>query len=172
MYMVIMMKGITLKTGDLVVYSTRGICRVTQITSKTFDRERRDYFVLTPVFDEKSTYFIPVDYDPERVHIKPALTKTEAQQLIAFAETAAPLEWISSPNLRKQTYEHIYKAMPREEKIRLIKTLKAHEQHQKEIGKQLYASDARILSGCETLIGNELAYILGKTPDEILTTFV
>ena len=159
-----------IKVGDFVVYSIRGLCLVKEIITRTFDRESHEYFVLAPVFDEQSTYFIPTDYDSERVHIKPALTKSEAKKLMQYAAEAEPLEWISSPNERKQTFDMVYKAGKREEKIRLIKALKQHELQQKEQGKGLYATDAKILHGCEMLIANELAYVLGKSPEEILET--
>ena len=171
MVLVIKMENIKLKTGETVVYSTRGICKVTDITTQTIGRETKDYYVLTPVFDSRATYFIPVDYDSEKVHVKKALTRAEAKALLDFAKEAEPLEWIASPNERKQKYDWVYKAEAREKKVRLIKALRAHEQQQKARGKQLYAADSRILSGCESLVSGELAYVLGKTPDEILMMF-
>ena len=48
-----------LKIGDCVVYSTKGICRITDVEEKVFDRDKRNYFVLVPIFDEMSTYYIP-----------------------------------------------------------------------------------------------------------------
>ena len=165
------MDNIKLKTGETVVYSTRGVCKITEIISRTFERETKDYYVLTPVFDSRATYFIPVDYNSDKVHIKRALTRKEAAALLSYAKSAEPLEWIASPNERKQKYDWVYKAETRENKVRLIKALRTHEQQQKARGKQLYAADSRILSGCESLVGGELAYILGKTPEEILASF-
>lgn len=153
--------------GDYVVYSTKGICRVENVETKNFDRENKDYFVFIPVFDTKSTYFIPVDYDSSRVHVKSALTKQGAEELMAFAESAEPAEWIVNPNERKQTYDRLYKSGSREEIIKIIKAIKAHEAKQKALGKQLYAADDRLLKGCINLICGELAFILEKSPDEI-----
>ena len=56
-----------LKIGDCVVYSTKGICRITDVEEKVFDRDKRNYFVLVPIFDEMSTYYIPQDYDSESI---------------------------------------------------------------------------------------------------------
>lgn len=160
-----------LTIGDTVIYSTAGVCRVNGIVSRGFGYESRDYYELTPIFDVRSTCFVPVDYDEERVHIEPAMTKAQAEALLDYAEKATPLQWITSPNERKQEYGLVNKKGSREEKIRLIKTLMLQEQKQKEIKKQLYASDERILSGCKAHIFNELAYVLGKTTDEVEKNF-
>ena len=159
-----------IKIGGLVVYSTRGICLISNTETRQFGRESKDYFVLTPLFDERATYYIPVDFDAEKVHIKPALTKNEAKALLDFAKTAEPLEWIANPNERKQEYDWTYKAKSREDKIRLIKALSKHETEQKEAGRQLYASDSKILDGCLKIVSDELAYVLDKSPDEIAET--
>ncbi|MBQ9227871.1 MAG: CarD family transcriptional regulator [Eubacterium sp.] len=162
------MQNKQLSIGDLVVYSTKGICRVTEVVQKIFDREVRDYYVLSPIYDNRSTYFIPVDYDSDKVHIKDALQPDEAKALLQFAKTAKPLDWIANPNERRQQFDRVYKAEPRREKIKLIKALKAHERQQKAHGKQLYAADSRILSGCEALIVDELAHVLNLPQADIL----
>lgn len=153
--------------GDYVVYSTKGICRVENIETRIFDRDKKDYFVFIPVFDEKSTYYIPVDYDSSRVNIKSALNKNEANELIAFAKSTEPAEWIANPNERKQAYDKLYKSGSREDIIKIIKAIKAHEAKQRQLGKQLYTTDDRLLKGCINLICGELAFILDKTIDEI-----
>lgn len=156
-----------INVGDYVVYSTKGICRVDSIEAKNFDKESRNYFVFIPVFDLKSTYFIPVDYDCNKIQIKSALTRQEAEELIAFNKNTKPAEWIANSNERKQVYDKFYKTGSRKDIIKVIKAIKAHEIRQKAVGKQLYAADDRLLKGCVNLICTELAFILEKTPEEI-----
>ncbi len=156
-----------LKIGDCVVYSTKGICRITDVEEKIFDRDKRNYFVLVPIFDERSTYYIPQDYDSEKVHIKPSLTESEALDLCEYVKTARPLEWITNPNERKQSFDKIYKSGTRKEKVHLIKAIKNHEAKQKALGKQLYATDERFLRGCIGVLADELAFVLGRDRDEL-----
>lgn len=156
-----------LKIGDCVVYSTKGICRITDVEEKVFDRDKRNYFVLVPIFDERSTYYIPQDYNSEKVHIKPSLTEREALDLCEYVKTAEPLDWITNPNERKQSFDKIYKSGTRKEKVHLIKAIKDHEVKQKALGKQLYATDERFLRGCTAIIADELAFVLGRDRDEL-----
>lgn len=162
------MEQLQLKTGDLVIYSAKGICKVSGIEDKSFGNEILPYYVLSPIYDSRSTYFVPVDYNAEKVHLRPALNISQAKALLDYARTAEALDWITSPNERKQAYDRIYKAGTREEKICLLKALYRHEQQQKAVGKALYAGDSKILRGCEMLIAEELAFVLQLTSDEVL----
>ena len=156
-----------LKIGDCVVYSTKGICRITDVEEKVFDRDKRNYFVLVPIFDEMSTYYIPQDYDSEKVHINPSLTESEALDLCEYVKTANPLQWITNPSERKQLFDKIYKSGTRKEKVHLNKAIKPHEAKQKALGKRLYATDERFLRGCISVVVDELAFVLGRDRDEL-----
>lgn len=153
--------------GDYIIYSTKGICTIASIEKKAFGLEERNYYVLSPVFDTKSTYYIPVDYDENRVVINPVLSEENAKELFESSKSADAYEWIINQNLRRQTYDKIYKSGNRKEIISVIKAIKNHETEQKQAGKHLYAMDERILKGCTNLIAGELAFVLGKTPDDI-----
>ncbi len=153
--------------GDNIIYSTKGICTISSIEKKAFGLEERDYYVLSPIFDSKSTYYIPVDYDESRVVINSVLSPDKAEELFEYSKSAEAYEWIINQNLRKQTYDKIYKSGNREEIIRVIRAIKNHETEQKQAGKHLYAIDERILKGCVNLITGELAFVLGKAPDDV-----
>ena len=157
------------KTGDTVIYSTAGVCRVNDIVTRIFNHENVDYYELAPIFDERSTCYVPVNYNAEKVHIESAMSKEQAAALLEYAAIAPPTEWINAPNERKQQYNQIYRSGSREEKVRLIKALTLQEQKQQAQNKHLYAADERVFSGCKAQIYNELAYVLGKPAEEIET---
>lgn len=166
------METLKLIIGEIVLYSTTGICKVVDVVTRTFNREDKEYYVLAPVYDERSTCFVPVEYDSSKIHIERILTKEGAEELLRFAADASPKKWIANMNDRKQQYNEICRRGTREEKIRLIKTIYLHEQKQREQKKQLYACDERVLNSCKKQIYEELAYVLGKTVEEIAEAFV
>ena len=47
--------------GDAVVYGTQGVCRISEITEMTVAKVVRSYYVLVPVYSEKTTLYVPVD---------------------------------------------------------------------------------------------------------------
>ncbi len=159
------------KIGDTVLYATIGVCRITDIRTQSFNHEDKNYYVLSPVFDERSTCYIPVDFNTEKVIIQPILTVPQAKRLLQFIKEAPELEWINDPNERKQQFNQIHKYGNREEKIRLIKSILHFEKSQKSIGKQLPNSDSRILKECENDVLNELAFVLDTTLEELKKSF-
>ena len=87
-----------LKIGDTVIHSYSGVCKITDIITQTFNREERNYYVLSPVYDVRSTCYIPVDYNPEKIHIKSVLTTIQAQELLENAKNAFPLPGFEPEN--------------------------------------------------------------------------
>ncbi len=156
-----------LKIGDTVIHSHSGVCKITNIITQTFNSEKRNYYVLSPVYDVRSTYYIPVDYNPEKIHIKSVLTTIQAQELLENAKNASPLEWIDNPNERKQKFNSVCNSGSREEKMRLIKAIRKHEEEQKKMGKQLYAADLHIVENCENELLGELSYVLNIPVEEL-----
>ena len=156
-----------LKVGDTVLHSHSGVCKITDIVTQTFNREERDYYVLLPLFDKRSTCYVPVDYNPEKIHIQPVLTTIQAQELLENAKNASPLDWINNPNERKQKFKSVCNSGSREEKMRLIKAIRKHEEEQKKMGKQLYAADLHIVENCENGLLGELSYVLNIPVEEL-----
>ena len=62
-----------MQIGTFVHYSTKGICQVREIETMKFSSETKDYYVLVPVFDRNSKYYVPTDYDPQRIKIRSAI---------------------------------------------------------------------------------------------------
>ena len=49
--------------GDLIIYSTHGICQIDEVCEKTVLGVSRHYYVLHPLEDAKLTISTPVDND-------------------------------------------------------------------------------------------------------------
>ena len=48
-----------------------------------------------------------------------------------------------------------------------IKTLRCHEEHQKQIGKKMYLSDAKALRSALHIISDEFAFVRGEDPKTV-----
>ena len=47
--------------GQVVVYTTYGVCKINDITSMSFSGENIDYYVLKPLKEAKTELTVPVD---------------------------------------------------------------------------------------------------------------
>ena len=54
------------KIGDIFLYGSNGVCKITDIKSEKFARETKTYYILSPFFDSKETIFVPVDNETKK----------------------------------------------------------------------------------------------------------
>lgn len=165
------MEAIKLNIGETVMYSTTGLCKVADIVTRIVLGKSREYYVLSPVYHERSTCFVPVDYDSIRIRIERPLSKEQAEELLEFIADSSPAKWIAQINDRKLQYSAIAKGSDRKEKVKLIKALTIYQFQLLEQNKRLNTSDEQILNKCKEQIICELAFVLEKTTDEIEKVF-
>ncbi|MBQ8827769.1 MAG: CarD family transcriptional regulator, partial [Clostridia bacterium] len=49
--------------GDTVIYDTQGVCKIAEITTMNVCNVNRSFYVLKPVFEDRSTLYVPTDND-------------------------------------------------------------------------------------------------------------
>ena len=156
-----------MQIGTFVHYSSKGICQVREIETMKFSSETKDYYVLVPVFDRNSKYYVPTDYDPQRIKIRSAIAPAMVEELMGYAKTCQPYEWVSNVHERKAKTEEILHSSDHKRILRLIKTLRCHEEHQKQICKKMYLSDAKALRSARHIISDEFAFVRGEDPKTV-----
>lgn len=156
------------KKGDVVLYCTHGVCTVSDITEKTVDGTAAQYYVLSPVYDARTTFFIPRESEELKARMRPVMPEDEIRELIAGIP-AAELMWIEDENLRKVNYKEIIITGDREKLISLIKTLHLHREQQREKGRKMHVSDENFFRDAERILYDELAYVLKIDRDEVFS---
>lgn len=67
------------QTGDMIVYGSTGVCKVEEITTPDFEKDKSKlYYALAPVYQDGIIY-TPVD---TKTFMRPVITKEEANALI------------------------------------------------------------------------------------------
>ena len=153
--------------NDTVVYGVQGICKVTDITTQQVEGQWVKYYMLRPIYDDKSVFFVPVQNETLTGRVRPILTKEEIYQLIHSMPSEQEI-WIEKENLRKEKYQQILSQGNRKELVMLIKTLYFHQKAQKEKGRKLHLSDERFLREAEKMLYDEFAAVLHIQQDQVL----
>jgi CarD family transcriptional regulator len=96
------MVKLMLNIGQIVIYNTYGVCKVSEIIQKELGGVVKDYYVLHPVYDEKVSVFLPLDNKDLLNRARPILSKDEIHKVIQ-AFPIQPLNWIDNENERKKT---------------------------------------------------------------------
>lgn len=154
--------------GDTVLYGMDGVCTVTDKTTRVFNKEKLEYYVLTPVHDGHSTIYVPVGSAAALAKMRQVLSAEEIRAIIA----ALPLEeapvWIVDENARRLHFKTILQSGDRREIMRMIRTIYLHGQEQKASGRKLHHADEMMMKDAEAVLYDEFAYVLGIHPDEVL----
>ena len=153
--------------GDVVVYGSQGICKITAIEEKKFNREIKKYFVLKPVYDDRNTIFVPIDNPLLNSRIHSVLTEDEMKGLIDNIPNEELL-WFDNDTERKEQYRKVMVEGNRNNVSRIIKTLRRHRSKQQQAGKKLRSADEYALKEAEKLLYDEIAFIFNIEPQNVL----
>ena len=148
------------EVGELVLYGGTGVCRVTEIIAKKFNRTEPEklYYVLTPLY-QSGTITTPVENG--KVFIRPVITRDEAISLIDRIPT---IEVEAYHNQNLQQLESHYKAeLMRHDCLSLLRlTMSTYrKKREREDAKLKFgAVDRRYMERAEDLLFGELAVAL------------
>ena len=137
----------TFKEGDVVVYGSQGICRITGTEKMRVGGKSTVYFILNPVYRKNSKIFVPSDNEKlmEKMH---SVIEKDAE--------------------RKDFFKSALASGDRGKIINVIKTIRLHKTEREESGKRLHQSDEAFLKEAEALIYEEFAVVLGIEPVKVL----
>jgi len=147
------------KVNETIIYGTHGVCKITEISERNFGDESMEYYTLKPIFDKKSTLFVPVNNEKLLGKMRQVLTVEEIYDLIKEMPDENTI-WIQNESERKNKYKEILSKGNRKDLVRLIKTLYKHQLEQQEKGKKLHLADERIMKDAEQMLHAEFAHVL------------
>lgn len=152
--------------GDTVSYGTGGICKIREITEMTVGKIKKEYFVLVPIHDEKSTLYVPTDNKKLLANMRSVLSLDEINTLIDNA-AKKPMEWIENDIHRKEHCTDVLKSGDRTELMRLIEMLYLRREELKSTKKHFHISDEKFLREAERLLHDEFSYTLNIKSEEV-----
>lgn len=157
-----------LKIGEKVLYGAAGACTVTEICTRKFgEAGEREYYVLMPVHDARTTLYVPVDSEALRAKMKRLLSVEEIEKLIASMPQEEAL-WIADEKARQETYKGMLRRGDRRELIGMAKALYSHRQKLTAAGRRLHVADERLFKEAEKLLCDEFAVVLNLKPSEVM----
>lgn len=150
----------------VVIYGLHGVCRIADITIKDFSGQEETYYILKPIFDDRSTFFVPVKNDSAQ-KLRPLLSIEEVKLLIESI-SGQDVIGIEDEKHRKDAYKKIIESGDRGEMMRLIKTLYVRKEEQQKAGKKQHIIDEHFMKEAESILYDEFAYVLQIEKDDIV----
>lgn len=156
---------IMFNVGELIIYSTHGICQIDEICEKTYLDVTRTYYVLHPIENPKLTISTPIDNDA--VVMLEMLHSDEAEEILGTFRNPG-IDWVEKTTHRPQTYFDIIKTGNRKEIAKIVNTL-MRKKHETELnGKKFNEHDRNMLNYIQNILFTELAIALNTTIDVVI----
>ena len=114
------------KIGSIVVYGTEGLCKICDITERTFGKETMEYYVLSPVENEAETIFVPKNNEKILKRMRPILSRKRATELLE-APPSELGEWVENDRERQQMYKQVLLCGSSEDLLRMTRALYLHQ---------------------------------------------
>ena len=154
--------------GDILMYTTYGICKVDELQEKEFMWKASSYYILVPLDESKTKLSVPVDNPFTKARLHYLLKKEEASDIInqiPYLNT----RWIDNDNLRKKEFSDLIKNGDRKETIVVLKSIKEHENSLIGKARKLHAIDRQIYDDGIKLIVDEFSFLFGMKKADFYT---
>ena len=155
--------------GQKIVYGIHGVCCIVDLVEKKIDRKTICYFVLEPIDQPGSRYYVPSENQAALAKLRPLSTKEELQSLLT--SPLAENGWIPDENRRKQYYRELVSSVNLKAMIDMIRCLRLHRRQQMEQGRKFHQCDENFLRDAQKLLSTEVAMVM-EIPDDQVETYL
>lgn len=147
---------------DIVIYIGSGICKIEDIRAERFSGISGKYYVLRPVFEKTSRYFVP--FGSEEGKFARLLDRQGLDDLFLNVKNCETV-WTDDEKQRSEVYARLLKDFDRVKIMKMIGELIDIKNGKNRNVKKLKAIDERFLKEGRGLIENELSYVLSMEKD-------
>ena len=158
--------------GDMVVYGTDGVCRITDIAEHRFGKTVAEYYVLTPAASEDAVIYVPTGNAALKNKMRRLLSKEEILALLHEFRYAEEPYWETNEQLRRKQFREMLLSGDRRQLLTLIRTIHFQEERQKKAGRKLHYADEQMLKDAQELLHDELQYVIGLEQEDVLPFIV
>lgn len=152
--------------GQQVLYGIHGVCSVLSIETQYFGNTKADYYVLQPISQTDSRYYIPVGNPAAVAKLQPLLTRQEILDLLHSEQVRCNV-WIQDEKQRKACFREILIRGDRAEIMSMIYCLHRHKKELQHLGKKFHQIDETFLKEAEKLINAEFSHVLGLDASKV-----
>ena len=158
--------AVVFKIADLVVYGIHGVCKIADIERKKVDRALVEYYVLEPVLQPGTRYYIPTGNATAVSKMNAILSKAELTALLQDPVLREPC-WIDDETQRKQYYKQLLCGADRRALIQMVHTLVLRRGSYEASGKKFRQADSDFLKDAQKLLNGEISVVLSMPLNDV-----
>ena len=151
--------------GQMIVYGSHGVCMILDLEEKRIDGKSIGYFVLEPVDQPGTRYYLPAANPAALAKSRPLSTKEQLHDYICN-----PLGedlWIDHENRRKQRYRELITSVDLRAMIDMVRIVRNHRQLQLAQGRKFHQCDDNFLRDAQRIVTTEVSVVLQIPMDQV-----
>ena len=153
--------------GETVVYRKQGIYVVSDIKEQEIGAVKKDYYVLSSVYDKNTSVYVPVDNEALTARMEHVLSKEEIHTIIDISEESS-VQWIDNTMERAVYFEEILKSGDLAKILSMLKMFLLRKE-QKEIKPlKTSARDEKAFNAAQKAVTEAFAYPLGLEKTQVI----
>lgn len=152
--------------GQQVLYGAHGVCAVTAIEVMRFGKDKAKYYVLEPVEQPGTKFYVPLEKEAAVGKLRPLLSREELLGLL-HSEEVRNYPWIADENQRKLRFRELISSGDRVQLMGMIGALHQHRREQIDAGRKFHLSDENFLHDAQKLLNAEFAQVFGLKPGDV-----
>lgn len=155
---------IMFKLGDTVLYGACGVCKIEDIAEKSFGSSVQNYYVLVPLNDKRSTFFVPVNSETLVSKMRFVMSAEEINSVIK--DTSNTAQWIENHRKRKDVFKNLAGGGNFKETLSLARCIHNHGEEISGSGKKLHKNDEMLYKEAMKVLCEEISFSMNITKEE------
>lgn len=155
-----------LQSGQLVTYGIHGVCSIMGTETKVIDRKKIEYYVLEPLDQPGSKFYVPAHNEVAVSKLRPLLTKQELENLLRDCSCQDD-EWLPDENQRKQHYKELINSGDHVALLKMVRALFRHKEIQLAQGRKFHLCDENFMKDAIKLLDSEFSLVLGIKQQDV-----
>ncbi len=153
--------------GDTVVYRKQGIYKISDIKEQKIGTVKKDYYVLSSVYDKNATVYVPVDSEVLVAQMEHVLSKEEIHAIIDKSEENGVL-WVENTTERAIYLDEIVKSGDLAKILAVLKMFILRKENKEIKPVRTFARDEKAFAAAQKAVTEAFAYPLGLEKGEVI----
>lgn len=151
--------------GEFVVYGVHGVCRILGTEKQLVNRKRSEFYVLEPLLQKGSRFYLPVGNPAALGKLKPILSPDELMDLLNSEQIRIDC-WIPEDSHRKLAYRELLNNADRLSLLQMLSSLYRYKNEQEIAGRKFHQCDDNFQHDAEKLLLSEIVLLMELPMDQ------
>lgn len=156
--------------NDRIVYGMHGVCQIVDVETKRIGGKYTEYYVLQPLDQPGSRYYVPTQNENALAKMRPVLTQQELTELLQSSQVRDDA-WVGDETQRKHLYSSLITGGDRAALLQMVHAIYKRKEALADSGRRLHLCDENFLRDAKRLLDSEISLVM-EIPHEEVGNFV